>query len=899
MLVVQIQVFGQTPYGLDYKTFPTDFSWVQDTIYIDPSFGNGGDGTSPASPFNELSDFTYSPYKAYLFQRNDTLTVTTSQSVWDSSVFFGAYGTGAKPVIISDPAITGHLFTVHGDSTFFQNIEFIGADTADAISATALHGGLLWVDSVEAHGFHWGISSGEYGKAYITNCYVHYTQVDGIYTAYNDTIIVYNTYVHDVNRWYPYWNSISQSGGDCIQSESDGRVVIDSCRLDHSDYIGKFSLIINGSDTAVVVNNYLDGWNEMACVYHGSSTRGWHYNGNTFTGGDYGTNIHSKYEMFNCVFYGLGTYAIYGGSQGNIENVTVYNTPYALAGAYDVSLKNSIIHTSTYGINQTYNQIKAYNNCYYNMGGTQWGYDNITSDPLLTNPASNDFTLQLGSPCIDVGKQVHDNGIDKDKNLRPYNGAWDIGAYEYGATSTSDNSYVSDFTINSTFKYNVNGISDTKTGWINGNGEAEAYLRFDTLDFDISYGALGLISGKGYIADVDWDTVANTSIYLNQFSASSISFDFKELSGTYYNLKVLFHSNTDNGSYSRYSINGVTDSIITFNNDSILSFDSISPSVGTISFELINNSNLNNVGYISGLILTTLDNLELSHCDTTFIGISEVVTADTLINSVSQSKGAIDITVSNGTPPYSYNWDFGAYSTEDIAGIQYGSHNVQVMDDSSCINSKNINIPYINQTTGTDTVIVDSVMINFTSTVFSSKGWINWVYGISGPVNIGGTETIDILGDYATTNTGSCVGNGVYPDTVLEYTWYETIDGFDIILTLDDMYIYDIKAYACRADYPSFEMFTQYKIGNDSIELYIENNTDTAHFKNKITDINSQITMNVNSGPSATGGSGRLTFLKVIRKEIVASDNRILFNLNNNTYKDSYFGKNLIINLNQ
>jgi hypothetical protein len=54
----------------------------------------------------------------------------------------------------------------------------------------------------------------------------------------------------------------------------------------------------------------------------------------------------------------------------------------------------------------------------------------VSGDPKLSNPPMADFHLLSGSAAIGAGVMISDV-TDLDGNLRPQNGSWDIGAYEF------------------------------------------------------------------------------------------------------------------------------------------------------------------------------------------------------------------------------------------------------------------------------------------------------------------------------------------------------------------------------------------------------------------------------------------------------------------------------------
>lgn len=141
-------------------------------------------------------------------------------------------------------------------------------------------------------------------------------------------------------------------------------------------------------------------WN---CLAYDNVTHGIRYDGGAGTG-----------QMYNC------TSVRNGATYGNF-------TLGASAQVTDIDIKNCVARKLGAGFNLAeYNgSTFTVNNC-VNIHAT----DTDATDPLFTNPASDDFTLQANSPCVGAGADLSgsftNDLVDAARSV-----PFDIGAFEY------------------------------------------------------------------------------------------------------------------------------------------------------------------------------------------------------------------------------------------------------------------------------------------------------------------------------------------------------------------------------------------------------------------------------------------------------------------------------------
>ena len=177
-------------------------------------------------------------------------------------------------------------------------------------------------------------------------------------------------------------------------------------------------------------------------------------------------------DVYNNLVYDNGGQGIIVASEGgglsedvNVFNNVVYNSGYDWGGigvapwstttsphhpVQNINFVNNTVYNCMGGgiviNNPEVKNILIRNNIFYQSGpglridasvpSSQLTIDhNLIDDPQFVNVITSNFRLRATSPAIDAGLPDEAPGFDFDDKLRPSGDGYDIGAFEYGATS--------------------------------------------------------------------------------------------------------------------------------------------------------------------------------------------------------------------------------------------------------------------------------------------------------------------------------------------------------------------------------------------------------------------------------------------------------------------------------
>ena len=234
-------------------------------------------------------------------------------------------------------------------------------------------------------------------------------------------------------------------GGGAYFNYSNGMLVNSYVASNTAQYGGGVACEYGGAvlGCTIVSNTASDAGGGVSCNEYGTITRCHIINNaahglvNNWGGG--GVRLHQGGTVISSLIVsnmsrltGGGVFAFDG---GHVENCTVVANGATniggiyfqdLGGVYDLEVINSIAYLNQNGNN---------NGGLYTYTCTTpgpMGDGNITNDPQFVDVASNDFHLQMNSPCVDTGTNMPWMTLqrDLDGNPRIMYGRVDLGAYE-------------------------------------------------------------------------------------------------------------------------------------------------------------------------------------------------------------------------------------------------------------------------------------------------------------------------------------------------------------------------------------------------------------------------------------------------------------------------------------
>lgn len=420
-------------------------------IYIDPTSVTNGAGTI-SDPRNTLVGLTITDNYTYLFRRGTTYTTSVELNLSNrTGVIFASYDVGLIPKYHFTGTGTCAVRFAGSTNCAFTTIELYTNLSQSVVTLIQLgfvegnDGGTgNIIAGCQIHDVKQGVEVGGIGirgggvDLSIVNCEIYNCGEDGIYAAFTTNLLISNCNIHHVNQNYAgaaigFLSIGNLAGGDSVQL--DGRWINCSIKdtiMDRTDiYTGnKFALILGGAVGPTIFNDAIvehctfkvrSGANITYCVYAGQGN-GVIFRYNRFEGLTSGLRLISPYCINFKIHHNIfsdcaGSMALIN-SGGYPQDTLIYNNVFVRGSVYahvsiyggHLELKNNIFDNSFTAFSATGSAtyLKE-NNCYQDptkigTGGLETG--GVTGDPLFVDPITNDFHLQVGSPCIGTGVNV-------------------------------------------------------------------------------------------------------------------------------------------------------------------------------------------------------------------------------------------------------------------------------------------------------------------------------------------------------------------------------------------------------------------------------------------------------------------------------------------------------------
>ena len=453
---------------------------VGDSYYIDATGGNdANNGRSPGAPWQTIAKVnatTFRPGDSVLFKRGETWVgvnlIISSSGTGSAPITFGAYGTGADPIIDGND-LADCISANARNYLRFENIEctqgldfgfsfsgctgltMIGCVSHDCGNDAVIFASGCSYCTVLGGSFHdsYGRVGGTTNTGIEINDGSHHITIDGV-TCYGSlvggqgigifshaaTVMPYNITIKDCTCYNNAQMGIYVLKADAA-ADTDRNITITDCTC-YDNTLDGFYLYNTGAE-------YLDGVTVDSCISRSNDRRALYMRGDNITiqRTVLATDV-NQYPIYivdseALTFYNVTIYATaaFVGFTGMVVItgarmdtflmkdciVEAESTnPYMIQILAGTGVANFDIDYNLYGYTGVANRwdwlgvVKSWANWLADTGMD--ASSPAPADPAFTNPGANDWTLQVGSPAINVGVDV---GL-------PYCGAApDCGAYEY------------------------------------------------------------------------------------------------------------------------------------------------------------------------------------------------------------------------------------------------------------------------------------------------------------------------------------------------------------------------------------------------------------------------------------------------------------------------------------
>ncbi len=282
-----------------------------------------------------------------------------------------------------------------------------------------------------------------------------------------------------------------------------------------------------------------------------------------------------------------------------------------------------------------------------------------------------------------AGCGVNDGSIDLSVSggSSPYTFLWSTGATTEDLASLSSGTYTVTVTDN---------ISCTTT---------ETFNVSSTSAVTASAVETNVTCNAGTTGAIDVTTSGGTAPYTFQWSNGTMTEDLTGLAAGVYTLTI-----TDNAScqfIDSYTITEPLAIVASFSESDISCYGltdgnidlSVSGGTSPYTFAWSDGSNTEDLSALGeGTYTVTIsDGNSCTEVDSVSIAEPDSISLSEMISNVScngLTDGAVDLTVSGGTSPYTFNWSNGSM-TEDLTGLAAMTYTVTVSDDNACTKTAN------------------------------------------------------------------------------------------------------------------------------------------------------------------------------------------------------------------